>query len=952
LPTDSTTQIEKLRQAIAALEAQQDASGVDLSASIVPLKEVLAQLAGRSAVSNFGSGSVASHGGVSAGEGGIAVGHDVLGDVLLNSIKIIFTGAEQPEARDRLLQYLKYVRDDCAPLKLTAIDQSAARPGQRPLGLANVYVDLNLDLRIPSGDTLASYLSRTHDRSLEPDERDQVREMRRATVLEALACHSTLVLLGAPGSGKSTFVGYLALTLAQAALDNAASLLRLGNDWTFGALIPVRVVLRRFAASLSSDLDVGRAGHLWGFIDEELKRCGLDGKTGSLLRAIAAKSGAVFLLDGLDEAGDENRRTRVLEAATEFTRSAGEKCRFLITARPYAWENIAQRPKEMPFSYRLANFDPEQIRTFIQRWYEALGALGWLQAAEANEKSETLTKAVDRADLQPLAQNPLLLTLMATLHTNRGRLPDDRADLYDEVVRLLLQRWNEPLGADRSLLERLAIPALTLTHLRDVMEQVAYEAHATHIGKEGTADIPEHLLLDAFRPRLGGDWGKAAQVIDYIENRAGLLLGHGSREKVRLYAFPHRTFQEYLAGCYLARQPDFNTRAAKLAKDEPDHWRDALVLAARQAGHERGVAVADWLVHSRTPDEFNRIGAAADEGDWRSAIVAGEQLLELGTAILVGSDQSCAVRDRVAAWLVALIQGNALPARDRVRAGEILGQLGDPRFRADAWYLPDEPLLGFIEVPQGPFLMGTRKEDIPTLIEKSGGRKSWYEYETPRRSIELQGCYVARYPVTVAQFRSFVEHSGYEPKYRDCLLGSPNLPVVKLTRREALDYCAWLTTTLRDWDRTPEPLSGLVRKNGWRVSLQTDAEWEKAARGTDGLQFPWGNDPNPDRANYDETGINSASAVGCFPAGTSPYGCLDMAGNVWEWCQSNYKPYPFETEEGRESLEGFGTRVVRGGAFYVSRRFVRCVVRHFDLHPDRGSSGIGFRVVVSPASRF
>ena len=156
-------------------------------------------------------------------------------------------------------------------------------------------------------------------------------------------------------------------------------------------------------------------------------------------------------------------------------RGAGEKCRYLLTARPYAWDDSAQLQQAAGLGavYRLDAFDPNQINTFIRCWYQALATNGWLPEREAADKTISLQAAVQRPDLQMLARNPLLLTLMATLHSNLTRLPDDRADLYNEVVDLLLQRWNETSGADQGLLTALDIPTLRLSSLRETIEQLA-----------------------------------------------------------------------------------------------------------------------------------------------------------------------------------------------------------------------------------------------------------------------------------------------------------------------------------------------------------------------------------------------------------------------------------------------------------------------------------------------
>ncbi len=295
----------------------------------------------------------------------------------------------------------------------------------------------------------------------------------------------------------------------------------------------------------------------------------------------------------------------------------------------------------------------------------------------------------------------------------------------------------------------------------------------------------------------------------------------------------------------------------------------------------------------------------------------------------------------MARWLVQVLRQNALPAVDRVRGGDLLARLGDPRFDRAAWYLPAEPLLGFVEIPAGPFRMGSDPKK-----DKEVGSD-----EQPQHEVTLPTFYIARYPTTVAQFRAFVEDSRYRPRDPNCLRGMVNHPVVWVTWYDALAYCDWLTTRLRDWSGTPEPLRGLLRSGRWRVTLPSEAEWEKAARGADGRFYPWGDRFDPDCANTAESGIGRVSAVGCFGRGESPYGVLDMSGNVWEWTRSLWDDYPYPTggsaQKQREDLKSGDPRVLRGGAFYFNRRNARCACRNWG-NPDFWSGDIGFRVVVSP----
>ena len=284
----------------------------------------------------------------------------------------------------------------------------------------------------------------------------------------------------------------------------------------------------------------------------------------------------------------------------------------------------------------------------------------------------------------------------------------------------------------------------------------------------------------------------------------------------------------------------------------------------------------------------------------------------------------------------------------RVAAGDVLARLGDPRFRADAWYLPDDPLLGFVEVPAGPFRMGSDKK-----VDSEA-----YGDETQRHEVTLPAYYIGRYPVTAAQFRAYVEDSGEKPEDADSLRGVPNHPVASVSWHEAVAYCRWLTAKLRSWEGTPselrQRLNGADGGSAWQVTLPSEAEWEKAARGADGRIYPWGNEPDPDRANYLDTGIGHTSAVGCFPGGAGPYGppngrVEELSGNVLEWTRSVVKGYPYKSGETRENLAAGDDvrRVLRGGAFGGDAGRVRAASRH-GCGPHDRFVVVGFRVVVSP----
>jgi formylglycine-generating enzyme required for sulfatase activity len=244
--------------------------------------------------------------------------------------------------------------------------------------------------------------------------------------------------------------------------------------------------------------------------------------------------------------------------------------------------------------------------------------------------------------------------------------------------------------------------------------------------------------------------------------------------------------------------------------------------------------------------------------------------------------------------------------------------------------LPIEPEL--IHIPAGEFLMGSD----PGKDEDAMAR------EQPQHRLYLPEYYIARTPVTNAQYAAFVEATGHrKPDHwedRKPPGDKADHPVVNVTWHDAMAYCCWLTET-----------------TGRTYRLPSEAEWEKAARGTDGRIYPWGDEP-PDesRCNF---GRNAAATtpVGMYsPQGDSPYGCVDMAGNVWEWALSlwgkgMWEPdfkYPYKPADGREDLEAGNDilRALRGGSWYDNQDNARCAFR-YGVIPGSGSSDLGYRLV-------
>jgi len=291
----------------------------------------------------------------------------------------------------------------------------------------------------------------------------------------------------------------------------------------------------------------------------------------------------------------------------------------------------------------------------------------------------------------------------------------------------------------------------------------------------------------------------------------------------------------------------------------------------------------------------------------------------------------------VAVWM-SIQSDSSESARNTARSSRMTASLGDlPGFRSDAWYLPDDELLGFVEVPAGPFLMGS-----DPAIDALAFDNEWWPGARPQVTLDIPTFYIGRYEVTVAQFTTFVEETGY--RVDDEALGrAPDHPVGYVSWTDALAYAHWLETALEAWPEIPPELRRLL-DDGWRISLPSEAEWEKAARGSDGRVYPWGDEPRQDRANY---GGRSTTPVGSFQCSECPFGLLDMSGNVWEVTRSPYQAYPYDESDDREGLEADALWVMRGGGFNDPERNIRAAIRG-GADPGVRRPFIGFRLVISP----
>ncbi|MCP4543644.1 MAG: SUMF1/EgtB/PvdO family nonheme iron enzyme [Chloroflexi bacterium] len=961
-------ELEKLEQAIAFQETLRGIlDEAQIKAVLSPLHEKRASLLAELS----GSGAIAQGEGAQAAGERAVIAHDVGGNVVTGNNVVINADPAQAEAERARIRYLRKLYQRCNALPL------AAMGGDEGVGdevtLDQVYVALDTRTQVEL----------TEEEKRERQERPSMGgrdDTRPLTALEAATQTPYLALLGDPGGGKSTFVRQLAAWLAATCLEERDPL----PGWE-ADLLPVMIALRELAPYLSAldlhalsgaDQELELVTAIRQFLSKTLVECKAEAWD-TCLEDVLTSGQVLLIFDGLDEVA-EAARERVRQAVQALLRAYPEIKRVIVACRVRSYtESVALSGFG---AHTLVPFDEDKIKSFVKAWYRVQVALGRLTSDKAAKRVQDLQQATVSAELRELASNPMLLTTMALIHQREIGLPKERVRLYELAVRVLLNRWQQRKGIVVS--DPLEAVLVNDLKLRAIMERLAYEAHRrqAQAGDSGTADLPRSdLLLLLEDPAYLDDLGLAGEFLDYVDQRAGLLVGQGGDVEGRrpqTYNFPHRTFQEYLAGCHLLGQRG-TAREYWQRAGEGDFWYMAARLGAEELLYNRrGETELLDLAYALSPQK-----EPGDEKSWRATVWSGQMAALLGRDAVRRDTESPdggeAYLERLVPRLVQVLRETPLRAVERAEAGNALAKLDDPRFRADAWYLPDEPalstaegpMLGFVEIPAGEFLMGSNKQQDDIAYD-----------EQPQHPVELPAYYIARYPVTVAQFDAFVNAGGYqeagywteaaavgfwdavkfkgpyddEPRDRPVDYGEPfnlsNYPVVGVTWYEALAYCRWLTEQLRESAQTESVMMRLL-KDGWKVTLASEAEWEKAARGSDGRVYPWGQDADLNRANYSDTGIETTSAVGCFPGGGSPYGIEDLSGNVWEWTRSHWgKDYPYDPADGRENLAaGVNvSRVLRGGSFADSNRDVRCAYRYYNL-PRLRSWYYGFRlVVVSP----
>jgi formylglycine-generating enzyme required for sulfatase activity len=886
----------------------------------------------------------------------------------------------------------------------------------QPLGIATEQVQLSLEsvhvpLRVVERGAIESHRRRMRGEERQRSERELTAGEHRGGYVfellgepELLAARQTrstrgvsgddespspvtttrLLLLGDAGSGKTTTLRYAALRLAEAYRRGDAALLASDAAGLHlhlrRAPLPIYVRLTLFAASIPTDLRelppqereryTGAPADLFlTWLDREAARhCEI--QEGALSSLIRKNDGNVLLLlDGLDEAGDEQRRAYLAQVIDNLARRY-DKQRYVVASRTAGYGGLVYLPDFL--ERHLSPLDEQEAQALLRKWFDAvyarLHAIGRRRQDAAADQAAQLWEVIERNDrLRDMATNPLLLTVMALLQFNSVRLPDQRAKLYEKLIELLLDLWRRQNVASDTLVTsvaQLASEQRRLEALALAMQQQPQQV------REVTLRQAQEWLSPLYVERLKIDREEADRRVHDLLRRLAVDSGIIQQREER-YAFSHYTFQEYLAARALDsldnRDGAPDSVAFLLERSADARWRETLLLAAGYWSNGQQIRKTERLLRG-----------LLDRRDPENLLLAAAALADVGVVEdLTGLRDEATARLRALAALTEDWRSAAHPDPAlRNRAATMLDRLDSDTDRPgldltkpDYWANRIEP---------GTFSMGDTN--------------STYDREKPQFDYTIRRPYaLARFPVTNRQYLLFVEalagrgtpeavaaanrlkdlmkqhgetpgtYNGFRPRFwpgARYRAGEGNHPVVGVTWYAATAFAWWADAWLRALG---------ILKEGEEVRLPTEAEWERAAAypptlpGSDPRtgrrEYPWGAELTTAtsgsmiasiQANIDESKIIGTSVVGIFPHGAAACGAEELSGNVWEWCSTPPLKYPFKGEVSAESLytrnkRAGGTYELRGGSWGILRDFARCACR-YDIPPDSGSGLNGFRL--------
>jgi formylglycine-generating enzyme required for sulfatase activity len=911
-----------------------------------------------------GTGDVSADGDVTA--------RDIVTGTQIFQIFQIYSSAGGAAGREEfdsaVIQYLRWLESDINRVFLRGLKRGQGAAVEVPLD--RVFIPLNAEV--------SSDVGFTGDRSA-PDGLNReigygaVRpftEIRTASLPTIYPFGPRVAIIGKPGSGKTTLLHQIALNLSRALLyekrELAEHILGPAAEIPLPVIVPLALYGEhrlRFAKSSNP-----RDRQLATFVSHYLleRQAGLDLPADFFSVLLRQGAHVMMLLDGLDEVRTPELRAVVVQAVRDLL-SARRHLECVITSRPHSYDDEVAIGAGFR-TLRLLPLTLTQTGDLIDRMTNETPGLSDVSArVQAADFLRDKMAAIDRiparpaGDPDPIFGTPLMVRLAFVAQHNGQPFSINRAQLFASTVDALLTGNYNP---DELVNAFLTQGTMTWLRYRELLQYVAFELHSRTSDRSPALD--RATLGSLVRLYLSKNLHMSGKVVEQLveaflataTERGAILTASGGVFSVR----EHR-LQEFLAARYMAERIRDVDQIAEFMENPSRAtsywWREVFMLTIGYLG-------------ITTPDTqlmlLMRLAGLTQDQPLLSAAALATTELAATAMIEYGYEDPnhlALVKNRLAELLFDVdlaVQSGMADYGLRVRAGDTLGYLGDPRPGVDPSQTPPARYnVGvFCEVPAGTFVMGSDKQ-----VDDQA-----FPQEPDAAISEISNPYlISRYPVTGAQFRFFEQNAdGYanDANWTDTGLQwrerhgehacdsragkGLNHPITDITWYECQAYCAWLRSIILADGGVMVWSDGLVAARQLRplaVRLPTEAEWEKAARGPHGRRYSWGSSVDDAIGVHRRTTLGRSTTVGIFADEDSPYGAIDMCGNVWEWCQDAWRSRRVEPAASQVVAFPDEQRAVRGGGFGPDKRMLRAACRFGNLaaqcHDD-----LGFRVVIIP----